>query len=125
MTKRGVDGVGERICSATRRRSPERTKARETFEFEKVFSCCSSEWWWRTELDFGSSESLDDLHRAATLGATIKVGGVSGGGSGLFGRRFLSHAQQLKAKGQGRGTPSVGEETEMPDAHETLRKDVQ
>ena len=76
-------------------------------------------------MDFGSGESLDDLHRAATLGATIKVGRVFGGRSGLFGGRFLSHAQQLKAKRQSRGTPSVGEETEMPDAYETLRKDVQ
>ena len=76
-------------------------------------------------MDFSSGESLDDLHWAATLGATIKVGRVFGGRGRLFGGRFMSYAQQLKAKGQGRGTPSVGKETEMPDAHETLRKDVE
>ena len=34
-------------------------------------------------------------------------------------------AEQLKAKRQCCGTPPVGEEAEMVDAHETLREDVQ
>ena len=37
----------------------------------------------------------------------------------------MCRAQQLKAKWQSRGASTVGQEAEMPDAHEALRKDVQ
>ena len=68
-------------------------------------------------MNFGSRKSLDDLHWSTTLGAAIKIGGVFGGSSVLLGMRFLCRAQ-LEAKGQGRGTPPVGQETEVADAHE-------
>ena len=42
-----------------------------------------------------------------------------------FGQRFRGRAQQLKAKWQSCGAPTAGQEAVMPDAHETLRKDVQ
>ena len=32
---------------------------------------------------------------------------------------------KLKTEWQGRGTPAMGQEAEMPDAHETFREDVQ
>jgi hypothetical protein len=34
-------------------------------------------------------------------------------------------AEQLKAKRQERGTPPVGQEAEVSDAHEAIRKQVQ
>ena len=43
----------------------------------------------------------------------------------LFGLRFWGCAQQLKAKRQERGAFAVGQEAEVTDAHEALRKDVQ
>ena len=39
--------------------------------------------WWRTKLDFGSGESLDDLHRSTALRAAPRIGGVFGGGGVL------------------------------------------
>src|SRR5437879_10954296 len=78
-----------------------------------------------TQLDFGSGEPLDDLHGSTTLGTAIKIGGVFGGRRVLFGRRLLCRTQQLKAKGQGRGASPVGQEAEVSDAYETLRKQVQ
>jgi len=33
--------------------------------------------------------------------------------------------EQLKTEWQGRGTPAMGQEAEVPDAHETFREDVQ
>ena len=43
----------------------------------------------------------------------------------MFGLRFLRCAEQVKAKRQERGAPPVGEEAEVPNAHETFRKQVQ
>ena len=43
----------------------------------------------------------------------------------LFGERFWGCAQQLQAKRQKSGAPTVGQKTEMSDAHEALRQDVQ
>ena len=43
----------------------------------------------------------------------------------FFGERFWSCAQQLQAKRQKLGAPTVGQKAEMSDAHETLREDVQ
>jgi hypothetical protein len=39
--------------------------------------------------------------------------------------RFLYRAEQVKAKRQEGGAPPVGQEAEVSDAHETLRKQVQ
>ena len=43
----------------------------------------------------------------------------------LFGKWFWGCAQQLQAKRQKSGAPTVGQKTEMSDAHEALRQDVQ
>jgi hypothetical protein len=40
------------------------------------------------------------------------------------GRRFLCHTQQLKAKRQKSGAPTVGYEAEVTDAHEAFRRNV-
>src|SRR5262249_29160917 len=97
-------------------------EARGEFELERVLSCGRADLWGRTKLDFGSSEPFDHLHRSPTLGAAIKIRSVLGGGSVFFGKRFFSCAQQVKAQGQGCGTLAVGQEAEMADAHEALRK---
>ena len=76
-------------------------------------------------MDLGRGESLDDLHWPPTLGTAIKIRSVCGGGSAFFGKRFWGCAQQLKAEWQKLGAPTVGQETEVTDAHEALRKDVQ
>jgi len=117
--------LAERSCLATRRGDTGYAEAHEVFALQRVVSCGRADLWWRTKLDFGSGEPFDDLHGPATLGAAIKIGGVFDGGSSFFGRRFLCRTQQLEAKGQGRGAASAGQETEVPDAHETLRKQMQ
>ena len=66
-------------------------------ELEKAVSCRRADPWWRSKLDFGGSEPFDDLHGSSTLGTTIKVGNVVGGGSVFFGKRFLCRTQQLEA----------------------------
>ncbi len=70
-------------------------------------------------------EPFDDLHRATTLGTAPKIGEVFGGGSVLFGLRLWYRAEQLKTKRQKSGTLAVGQESEVTDAHETFRKQVQ
>jgi hypothetical protein len=72
---------------------------------------------WGAELDFGSSESLDGRHRPAALGAKPEIG-CTGGGSLLRGLWLWCGAEQLKTDWQGRGTPAMGQETEVPDAHQ-------
>jgi hypothetical protein len=48
-----------------------------------------------------------------------------GGRGVLSGLRLLCRTQQLKAKRQEYGAFAVGQEAEVTDAHEALRKDVQ
>jgi hypothetical protein len=63
VPRRGWLGkLEEEICSAAKRKSPERAETRGGFELERVVSCRSHDHWWRTKLDFGSGESFDDLH---------------------------------------------------------------
>src|ERR1700730_2849568 len=115
----------EGIGWAARYRGAERAEARGVFELEKAVSYRSVDHRWRTKLDLGRGKPLDDLHPSTTLGAAIKIGGVFGGRSVLFGMRFLCRAQQLKAKGQGRGAPPVGQEAEVADAYKTFGEQVQ
>ena len=115
----------EEICSAPRRRSPERAETRDSLEFQRVVSCRSRDRWWRTKLDFRSGESFDDHHRPTTLGAAIKIQGVFGRGSLVFGLWFLCRAEQVKAKRQESGTLAVGQETEVAVAHEAFGEQVQ
>ena len=74
-------------------------------------------------MDLGSRESLYDHHRSSTLGAEPKITGVLGAWCVLLYVRC--QAEQLKAKRQERGTPPVGQEAEVSDAHEAIRKQVQ
>ena len=77
---------------------------------------------WRAELGLGRSESLDGRHRPTALGAKPEIPS-SGYGSFLPG--LWCGTEQLKTEWQGRGTPAMGQEAEMSDAHETFREDVQ
>ena len=75
-------------------------------------------------MDLGGSESLDGRHRPTALGAKPEIPS-SGYGSFLPGLWLWCGTEQLKTEWQGRGTPAMGQEAEMPDAHETFREDVQ
>ena len=123
--KAGLRQGKAEICCVTRHRSREGGGARGVVELESLVSCRSSDQRWRTKLNFGSGKPLDDLHRSTALGTAIQGRRVFRGRSELFVRWIFCRAQQLEAKGQSRGTPAVGQETKMPDAHEALRKDVQ
>ena len=80
----------EEIWAAAGHRGRKRGEAREGFELEKVVSCCSGEHWWRTKLDLGSGEPLDELHWSFTFGTAIEIRSVIDGGSMSFGERFWS-----------------------------------
>src|SRR6266852_7376570 len=114
----------EGICSAIRREATDRAEKRRVFVMLRVVSC-GGDPRWRTKLHLGSREPLDDHHRSSTLGAEPKIARVVGARRVLFGRRSCSQAEQLKAKRQEIGTSPVGQEAEMPDAHEAIRKQMQ
>jgi hypothetical protein len=75
----------EELCWAARQTKAGRAGARGVLELERAVSCRRADPWWRTKLDFGSSEPFDDLHWSSTLGTVIKIGNVFGGRSGFFG----------------------------------------
>ena len=99
-----------------------RAETREGFELESVASCGSNGQRRRPKLDFRSGEPFNDYHRSTTLGTAPEIVWV---GSVLIGPRFPCFAEQLKAKWQEGGASSVGQETEVADAHETFGKQVQ
>ena len=70
--------VEEGIGLTARRKDAERPEERGVFEMERVVSCRSVDPWWRTKLDFGSGESLDDLHRCTALRAAPRIEEVFG-----------------------------------------------
>ena len=76
-------------------------------------------------MDFRNGESFDDHHRPTTLGAEPKIARVVGARPVLFGRGCCSCAEQLKTKWQVGSTFAIGQEAEVPDAHEAIRKRVQ
>ena len=76
-------------------------------------------------VDLGSGEPFDDLHGLATLGTAIKIWSVFRRGSVFLGRWFCGCAQQRKAEREKRAAPTVGQEAEVTDAHEALRKEVE
>ena len=78
-----------------------------------VVSCGNSiEWLWRTGLGLIGGKPFDNEHRATALGTGPKIVRTS----------LWCRAEQLKAKWQGGGTFAVGQEAEVPDAHETFRE---
>ena len=79
-----VETAQERICFAARQRDTECARRTEFFGLKRVVSCGSGDHGWRTKLDLGGGEPLDDLHGSATVGTAIKIRNVFGGGSALF-----------------------------------------
>src|SRR5260370_5852278 len=67
-----------------------------------IFVSCgdSGERGWRTELDLGSRESLDDHHAAATFGTEPEWARLLGGGSLWFSLRWRCCVECLKAERQ-------------------------
>ena len=80
---RAVDesGIGgEQIYCARRHRRAAGAETPETFVMSIVFSCGNGDRKrWRTELDFGGSESFDDHHGASTLRTAPKIFRTIGG----------------------------------------------
>ena len=118
----GLDEVLETIRWASIRKDTQCTEARRVLALEKVGSCGGADLWRRTKLDFDSSKPLDDLHWSSTHGTAIEVRSTWDKRRVFIGRGFLCRSQQLKAKGQGCGAPSAGQETEVPDTYEALWK---
>ena len=59
---------------AAERRATDRAETRKVFVLWKVVSCDSVDQdRWRTKLNLGGRESLDDRHRSTTLGAEPKI----------------------------------------------------
>src|SRR5258708_3874706 len=114
----------EGICSAIRREATDRAEKRRVFVMLRVVSCGGDQRG-RKKLHLGSGEPLDDHHRSSTLGTEPKIARVVGARRVLSGRRGCSPAEQLKAKRQGGGTSAIGQEAEVPDAHEAIRRQVQ
>ena len=75
-------------------------------------------------MDFCSGEPFDDPHRSTAFRARIKIGRVFGARCVFFVRRWWC-AQQVKAKREELRASSAGQETEVPDPYEALRKQVQ
>ena len=78
--------------------------------------------WRRTELDLGSCKSFDDQHRPTALWTKPSIA-RTGGGYLCLG--LCSRAEQPKAKWQSCGTPAIGQEAEVSDAHEPFREQMQ
>ena len=75
----GVRKLEEEICRGARRRGSEKVARLPRCEVERVISCCGGgKRWWRTKLDLGSGESLDDHHRPTTVGAATELMEVRG-----------------------------------------------
>src|ERR1700694_6038415 len=80
-----VEKRKEEIGSAARRRGTERDEARKVFVLWTALSCGSRDQdRWRTELDLGSSKSLENDHRPTTLGTEPRRARFIGRGSYLF-----------------------------------------
>ena len=110
------------ICSGIRRTTTDRGEARRILLMEIVVSCGSGDQRWRTKLHLGSREPFDD-YRSSTLGAEPKISGVVGARGVLL--CLQCRAEQQKTKRQERGTAPVGQEAEVADAYEAVRKQVQ
>jgi hypothetical protein len=80
-SKKLEEGIG----LTARHRDAEHPQGRRVFELEGVVSCRNADPWWRTELDFGSAEPFDDLHRSTAFRAAPKIGTVFGGRGMLIG----------------------------------------
>jgi hypothetical protein len=113
----------EEICRTRRHNERERGETRGSFVMWKVFSCGDGiRGRWRTELDLNSGKPFDDEHRTTALRASPKIA-RTGGGDLLVG--LWCRVEQLKAEWQGGGTFAIGQEAEVPDAHETFGEQMQ
>src|SRR5215469_6694926 len=96
----------------------------QSFRVGESASCGSTDRRWRTKLEFGSGEPLDNSHWSTAFGTAPRLW-VLGAGSMLFGERCLCRVEQVKTKWQELGAFAVGQETEVTDAHKTFRKNMQ
>lgn len=76
----------------------------------------------RTELELRSCKPFDEQHRSTTFGAKPSI---TGAGDGCLCLVLWRRAEQVKAKWQGGGTSAIGQEAEVPDAHETFGEQMQ
>ena len=74
---------------------------------------------WSPELDLGSREPLDDLHRSAALGAGPE-GGSGLGLGGVWNAIRCGRAKRAEANRQQGGAQPGGQKAKVPDAHKTL-----
>src|SRR6516164_29338 len=98
-------------------------EGREGLELERVLSWRGGNLWWGTR-NFGSGEPLDSLHWSSSLGTRTKIRSLSGGGRAFFGNRFWVERSNCKQSGRKGSAPTVGQESEVTDAHKALGKDV-
>ena len=94
------------------------------FRVGESASCGNADHRWRTKLEFGSGEPLDDSHRSTALG-TAPRRWVVGARNMLFDLRLRCGAEHVKTKWQELGAFAVGQEAEVTDAHKTFRQDMQ
>ena len=91
-----------------------------------VVSCGGSgEKGWRTELQLGSGESLDERHgTAASRTEPERDGGLDLGGV-CFGLQWRYCTQELEAQRQKSGAVAIGQKAEVADADEAFGEYVQ
>ena len=82
-------------------RDVERLEGRRVFELERVVSCRGADPWWRTQLNFGSGEPFDDLHRSTAFRAAPKIGTIFDRRGVLFGLRLLCRTPTTESKEAG------------------------
>jgi hypothetical protein len=86
--KEGKRSEKDGVCRRTKHKEMARAQTRKDFVMLIVVSCGNRDRErWRTELDLGSSESLDDRHRPTALGAQPKIA-RAGAGNILLGLWF-------------------------------------
>ena len=109
-----------------RRSRPARGEGHGVWKLAVVVSCGGSgEKGWRTELQLGRGQSLDDHHRSATFGAAPKrIEWLSRGGL-LCHRCGWNPTQGLEAKGQNSSASPVRQEAKVADADEAFGQQVQ
>lgn len=115
----------EGLSLLTRHTRAGRGQARKLFGMERAVSCGSPEpGRWGTELDLGSSPSLDNDHGPAAVGTSPERTGLLGSGDSWFDLWLREHAEYLPAKRQQSGAPPVGKEAEVADANEAFGEQV-
>jgi hypothetical protein len=79
----------------------------------------------RAKLELSDSEPLNDHPRSTTLRTERKVARAISGGGLLLCKRSWCRAERRKVEPQENRILPIGEETEVPDAHEVSRNQLQ